>query len=103
MSSQEFTQWLIYDSIEPIGERREDFRVALLMQTIIAPHTKNTPSVGMIMESFDFWRKREKPKAPSPEAESAAIKRVLGIGPDNKPLNKEVKVRVLGPDGNPIS
>lgn len=68
MSSAEFTEWMAYDSIEPIGAWRDDALTALLRQTMIAVFTdaKKTkpPTADKLLPG---WWPQPEDEEPNPE------------------------------------
>jgi len=53
VDSREFTEWLVFNSIEPIGELREDIRTASLAHVVASMFAKNVPPVKDFL--IDFW------------------------------------------------
>lgn len=61
MSAQEFSEWMVFDSIEPIGERRADVRAAQLL-AFLAAALSDEKSTRPSVEQFvpDYWGSRVK-------------------------------------------
>lgn len=62
VSSQELTQWMAYDRIEPIGDARMDIRFAIL--AAVVANTSRDPGVKpdpFLYTDFmpDFWKEPE--------------------------------------------
>jgi len=50
MSSQEFTQWIAYNNLDPIGDVRQDYNAALIARTIAQVNAKK----GKVYKLEDF-------------------------------------------------
>ena len=72
VDSQEFSKWIVFASIEPIGEFRKDIRSAAVSHVIASTVSKNTPPIKDFM--VDFWS-RKGMKVMSPEDMLKTIKR----------------------------
>ena len=91
MSSAEFTEWMAYDSIEPIGSWRDDARIALLC-TLVASIASD-PKKGHRPTPQDFmpWIPKSEDDEPDPELvrmQARMFKVALGavkLAPGEKP------------------
>lgn len=72
MSSAEFAEWVAWNRLEPLGERRADLRMAVLASVIAnARRAENTPPIKPADFWFDFDQTLEAKQ--SPEQQLAAI------------------------------
>jgi len=72
MSSAEFAEWVAWNRIEPLGERRADLRMAVLSSVIANAHRDpDKPPVKAIDFWFDFDQTVEAKQ--SPEQQLAQI------------------------------
>lgn len=78
MSSAEFTEWIAYNSIEPIGETRGDIQAARICQLLAAAHGKRGAKFKLSEFMPDWWNER-RPKAQTPEEMAAVIKAAWGM------------------------
>lgn len=60
MSWAEFLEWQVFDALEPVGFRRDDFHAAHIAAAAIAPHVKKAPGPADLMP---FDEKRFDPPA----------------------------------------
>jgi hypothetical protein len=67
MSSAEFTEWLAYDSIEPIGSWRDDARFAMLCALIASAYSDPKKGRRPTPEDFLPWLPKSEPEEPDPE------------------------------------
>ena len=58
IDSREFSEWLVFNSIEPIGPFRDDIRFASISHIIVSAFSKNAPSLQDFVP--DFWSKKAK-------------------------------------------
>lgn len=73
MDSAEFTDWQVYDAIDPIGERRADMRMALLCQLIANIH-RDPKRGAYTLDDFLLFRE---PAAPADPEEVEANLRLI--------------------------
>ena len=74
LSSQELTEWIVFDSINPIGEIRGDIRNACLMALLANIH-RDPKHPPFKPEDFLLEYEPRRPKPPqSPEEQAAIIK-----------------------------
>lgn len=79
MDSAEFTDWMAFDAIEPIGERRADLRMAQLCQ-LIANINRDPKQGAYALDDFLLFRE---PAAPvDPEEVDANLRLIF------EPLSK---------------
>ncbi len=71
MSSQELSEWLAYNSIEPIGPQRADLAAGIIASTIA--NTNRTRGVAFKPEDFMAFSENKK----TPERAFAELKRLL--------------------------
>lgn len=67
LSSREEIQWRLLENIDPWGQRREDYRAALIAQMIVNVHKKPSQQVKIEKFLLEFKRKetgRAEPKSP---------------------------------------
>lgn len=79
-------EWQAFDQLEPVGERREDYRTALVCQTLVGVMggSKEPTKLSdfMLFEDTGPLKEAEPILELDPEAQSALIKAALfGIGP----------------------
>lgn len=80
MSSEEYTQWLAYDQVEPIGTARDDIHVAMQVQALANIHRNHKKRRPYLMKDFHLGQMIS-PRRQSPEeAKSALIKLALAHG-----------------------
>lgn len=73
-SAREFTEWMAYDRLDPIGDDRADWNAASIACAVTNPHrTKKEP-----YKVKDFMPQYGTPERPSPEALHHKIKSVFG-------------------------
>jgi len=53
MSAKEYSTWIAEYQIEPYGELREDLRSAMIVQSNLAPHSKEEISFEDCMLNFE--------------------------------------------------
>lgn len=73
MSSKELTEWMAFASIEPIGESRQDLRIAMLC-TLVYNAIKGK---GKAAKIDDFVLKFDPPKKQSMEEMQAILKGMM--------------------------
>jgi len=80
MSSKEFSQWMAFSSVEPIGDERADLRAALITSVLANinrnPETKPEPFT-LSDFLFDFWKvAEEEPEGSGWESQLALIEMI---------------------------
>lgn len=80
VSSREFSEWIALADIEPWGERRNDWQVALLASTIVnifrgQDDTAAEPSEYLVYQLFD--EAREAALAPEEEQQEALADKIM--------------------------
>ena len=79
ISSRELSEWMAFDAVEPIGERRNDYRLARLLvflSTIVQVFVKlknkrNAPKLSDFM--LDFWAEKSDAKPAQTMREKLAM------------------------------
>ena len=87
LTVEQLNEWQAYDQLEPIGERREDFRLALLRATIVniarAVWGKEGTKPISPMDLMPIWDQEEthmrQPKKQSTEEMKNAIKNIANF------------------------
>lgn len=60
ITARELIEWQVFDSIEPIGDRRADLRAGSIVQAVISPHIKKGKKTPTLQEcSLDFEPKKK--------------------------------------------
>ena len=57
MGAAELSRWELLESIDPWGQRRDDYRAAVICWTIASCMTTRAPSFERILAQFDFDRR----------------------------------------------
>ena len=57
MSAAELARWELLESIDPWGQRRDDYRAAVICWTIASCMSSKPPSFDRVLAQFDFDRK----------------------------------------------
>jgi hypothetical protein len=74
-------EWQAYDQIEPIGERREDYRTALICQTVASVMSSSKEPIKlsdfMLFDDVEPTASAEPVLEFDPEVQSALIKAAL--------------------------
>lgn len=62
MSSREFAEWMAFAQVEPFGPEREDFRAALVAQTVanFSGRAKKALTIEDFMPKFDEVPEQDK-------------------------------------------
>ena len=65
MSAKEYNLWIADEQIEPTGESRQDLRIATVVQSNLAPHSKEAIKLKDCILNFEppkkqDWRQWEK-------------------------------------------
>jgi hypothetical protein len=79
IDSEELTEWLAYDQIEPFGQQREDLRAGLICSTV-ANHSISPPKNPLRPSDFMLFvekRKAEPVLLEHPKSQSDLIRQVL--------------------------
>lgn len=63
MGSDEFTEWMAFDAIDPIGERRADYRMAQLCQ-LLANINRDPARPAYALDDFLLFREPAVPADP---------------------------------------
>lgn len=80
MTSAEYTQWLAYDQVEPIGTARDDIHIAMQIQALANIHRNPKKRSPYKMKDFHLGQMIT-PRQQSPEeAKSALIRLALSHG-----------------------
>lgn len=72
ISSSQFTEWMAFDEIDPIGERRADLRNAMVMRMHISMNTPKGKTPPTIHELMPF-----EPEQPSQDESWKKIQNAL--------------------------
>ena len=78
MGADEFLDWMAYASIEPIGEKRQDLRFAMLACTIANLVKGAVGSKGKPSKLEDFLLKFDPPKQQSMGNMKAMLRAISG-------------------------
>jgi hypothetical protein len=96
MTSAELSGWLAFSSVEPIGDDREDFRMAMLCSLIANvnrdPAKRAEPFTPMDF-IVNFWKQPE--SEPDPDAgwkRNLELARVINEAMGGAPLRKETDI-----------
>ena len=54
LSEYELQQYGVAEDLEPWGERRADYRAAMIVWAIVCSNSRNPPPFAKILEMFDF-------------------------------------------------
>ena len=86
ITAREFSEWMAFDRIDPIGRDRDDWNAASIAHTVAEAHrTRKEP-----YKLKDFLPQYGKPERPTPEQLSHKIRSIFGA----------LATRRKKPDGN---
>lgn len=94
MSSREFTEWMAYDTLDPIGQERADLRAGIIASTVAntARDEKKHPkpfSADEFMPEFEALRAEKPQQTIEQQIQIAEMLAAAGLGTITRKSDRE--------------
>ncbi len=80
MSSREYSEWIAFASVEPIGEARKDLRTAQLCAMLVNVNRAKNQKAATVADYMPrFWKEDDQPTDDDMLAQAERITEMLGM------------------------
>lgn len=77
LTSEQLTEWQAYDRLEPIGQWRDDYRIAYLISAIASMVGGSAINPIDIMENMQYWNIKKKVQVSGKKQSVEEMKSIL--------------------------